>query len=106
MSKETIRQIGIGVVIWIVGSALWGLLSSSLHIPQFDWNYIGSTILLFFSVLFFGVILPFIQQTMRLYFRRKQFEQDKVEYAWRESIASKGIMNHQNLVTTNKDQPS
>lgn len=87
-SKETYQQIIIGIIIWVVGSALWGFLSSTFHIPQFNWSYIGSTAMFVFSILLFSVIIPFLQQSMALYFRRKQFEQEKEEQEWRNTQVS------------------
>ena len=92
MSRKQIwQQIALGVAIWIIGSAAWGLLSTSLHVPAFDWGYIKVTASLVFSVLFFGAIVPFIKQSMDLHFARKQLELRHEEQDYQDQRASKKI---------------
>lgn len=83
-SKHIWQQIIIGVVIWIVGSAIWGFISNAFHFPGFDWGYVGSTAGIVFFVLLTTVIIPFIQQSMALYFLRKRREMDREEQDYQE----------------------
>src|SRR5713226_7893323 len=85
--KPWVQQLIIGVLIWVVGSAIWTLISSGFHIPGFSWSSISFFVEIVFFVFMWNVAVPFAIQSMNFYFARKNLElqREQLEFEARKS---------------------
>jgi hypothetical protein len=80
--KPWFREILIGSVVWIIGSALWSFISNGLHIPGFTWSSLSIYVSIIFFLFISFVALPFVTHSLNLYFARKnlEFQREQLEY--------------------------
>src|SRR6266849_5422888 len=74
LKKQWVQQVLIGILIWVVGSAIWDLISSAFHIPALNWSAIGFLAEIIFFIFVWNVAVPFATQSLNLYFARKNLE--------------------------------
>jgi hypothetical protein len=72
--KQWVQQVIIGVLIWVLGSAIWSLISNGFHIPALNWTSIGILAEIVFFIFIYTVAVPFASQSLNLYFARKNLE--------------------------------
>ncbi len=74
LKKQWVQQVLIGILIWVVGSAIWSLISTGFHIPPLNWSTIGFLAEIVFFIFIYNFAVPFTTQSLNLYFARKNLE--------------------------------
>src|SRR6266571_2769303 len=80
--KQWVQQVIIGVLIWIIGSAIWSFISNSFHIPGFNWSSVSFIATILFWMFVWQIALPFATSHLNLYIARQnlKFQREQLEY--------------------------
>jgi hypothetical protein len=80
--KQWVQQVGIGILIWVIGSAIWDWISGGFHLPALNWSAIGYLAQVVFFIFMYTVAVPFATGSLNLYFARKnlEFQREQLEF--------------------------